>query len=189
MFPSTRLLEATDLPDLCARDIERLRNSLEDVSTSSDTVTVSIVPSHELISWLHDRADFISSKINGKKSQIKGSCSDETNAWLYWYHDYRCNQLVIQRISLASHDQTSIRALASLLLDARNEAAKWRLPKLVIWSPSMDVQKALEILSGELNDEYAYESQRQSTITMIRWKGSDTSRKLCLKEDEFFARN
>ncbi|KAI9158095.1 hypothetical protein HJFPF1_06085 [Paramyrothecium foliicola] len=192
MFPATRLLKAIDVPELCNRDTKRLKNTLESGTAHADksgTFTMSIIPTHDLISWLHDRAEFISSKMNGSFSQFKGSYSEEGNAWLYWYHDFRRNELVIQRLSLDSRSQASVKALASLLLDARNEAAEWNFPKLVIWSPSTDVQRALDLISQELRDEHTYERQRQSPLTMIRLKGSDTSRKLKLRDDEFFARN
>lgn len=188
-LPSTRLLRATDVPLLCARDTQRLIDRIEHQNVSLDSTTVAVLPTAELVGWLHGRSDFYASKLHGRVPEFKGSIDEAAEVWIYWHHDFRRNQLVIQRISRPGNSEREIKALVSLLLDAKAEALAWKLSAVSIWSPDSDLEAAARHLSALVPNQVIEKLERKSGISMVRCSGGDRSENVVFDTNEFYAWN
>ena len=109
--------------------------------------------------------------------------------WLYWHHDLQRNRLVIQRISRSSGGETDIKALVSLLLDARAEASAWNLSAVSIWSPDDDIEAAGRHLSELVPNDVIQKVERESDITMVRHAGGNGTKQVVVAAHEFYAWN
>lgn len=146
-----------------------------------------VLPTVNLISWLHDRGDFISFKINGETPKAHGAICESVDAWLYWHHDFRKKALGIQRVRTSTlGNGRSVEALASLLLDALEEASRWKLPELFVWDPSDDLLRAVQYLQDKFGIKMECKEQIGS-IPSVRWRGSDQTRDLKLHLNEHYA--
>lgn len=186
-FPPTRFLEPSDIPALCNLDIDRMKQAAEAKNLVSDGVSVAVVPTADLVSWLHGRAEFYASQLYGKTLEHKGSVSADDSMWVYWHHDFRRDQLVIQRISCSGKSMISAEALASLLEDARNEALAWNLSAVAVWNPTPEVKAALEYLVEGTSDGLVHE-ERKRDVAMLRWRNGE-KKTMVFEENEFFAWN
>lgn len=188
-LPPKRLLTASDVPSLCHRDTSRLVERSERQNGSSDTTTVAVLPTADLVGWLHGKSDFYASALYGKIPEVKGSIDEAADVCLYWHHDFRRDQLVIQRISRPGNGKRDIEALASLLLDAKAEASAWNLSAVSIWSPDDDVEAAAGNLSAGAPNEVIEKVERKSGISMVRLSGGDSSQDVIFEANEFYAWN
>lgn len=193
-LPPTRLLRASDVPSLCHRDTGRLVERIErQGGSSSDTTTVAVLPTADLVSWLHGRSDFYASELHGRVPEFKGSIDEAADVWIYWHHDFRRDQLVIQRISRPNddngNDERGIKALVSLLLDARAEALAWNLSTVSVWSPNSDIEAAAKYLPAVVPNEVVEKVERKSGISMVRYSGGDRSKNIVFEANEFYAWN
>lgn len=189
-LPPTRLLKASDVPSLCHRDTERLVGRMERKDASSDTTTVAVLPTADLVGWLHGRGDFYASQLHGRVPDFKGAIDEAADVWMYWHHDFRRDQLVIQRISRPGNGESDIETLASLLLDARAEALAWNLSVVSIWSPGGDIEAAAGYLTALVPNEVIGKVERKSGISMVRYSGGgDMSKNVIFDANEFYAWN
>ncbi|KAH7324592.1 hypothetical protein B0I35DRAFT_475826 [Stachybotrys elegans] len=188
-LPPTRLLKASDVPPLCHRDTERLVESTENRDFASDMTTIAVLPTAEIVGWLHGRGDFYASELHGRVTEFKGSIDEVAGVWIYWHHDFRRNQLVIQRISRPGNDEKDIEAIASLLLDARIEASAWNLSAVSIWSPDSHAEAAAARISALVPSEVIEKVQRKSGISMVRYTGGQRSESMVFEANEFYAWN
>lgn len=176
------------MPYLCQRDTKRLAGRI-DQETPPDTTTVAVLPTAVLVGWLHGRSDFYALTLHGRFPDFKGSIVEAANMWVYWHHDFRRDQLVIQRISRPRNPETDIKALVSLLLDARAEASAWNLSAVSIWSPDDDIEAAARQLSELLPNDEVGTVERKSGITMVRESGGNGTKQLVFAANEFYAWN
>ncbi|KAI9164086.1 hypothetical protein HJFPF1_05722 [Paramyrothecium foliicola] len=144
-LPSSRLLADDEIPHLCHRDVKDLKHKFEEATVAIDEVQLAVIPSPDMINYLHFWGDVLNLKIRNKSSEIHGAICEAADAWIYWHHSL--DKLVITRVRTPPDGtQGSPEALASLLLHALEEAQKWDLPKITIWEPSNEVLGALEII-------------------------------------------
>ncbi|KAL7629671.1 hypothetical protein AAE478_001194 [Parahypoxylon ruwenzoriense] len=186
-FAETRFLTRDDIPGLCERDVEGLKSEFDGYEPG-ESARMTVLPTANLIGWLHGRAEFMATKALGKAPDIKGSICESAGSWLYWYHHFSDDELAIQRVKLrrSSHsDAAENRVLAQLLLDAVEEARKWKLPRVVVWDPSPEVQKALKFLSQELRMEVTSEERQNIEIPCIRYRNGE-KRSVVVKPNEFY---
>jgi hypothetical protein len=136
----------------------------------------------------HDRGDFISQKVNGKFPPSHGAICAAADAWIYWYHDFKAQQLDIQRVRVptANETHTQAEALASLLLDAFEEAHKWGLSKVVVWSPCSSLVLAMQLLADKFGIKVEHEEQMGTSVPSLRWKGPRETR-ITFHHNEFYA--
>lgn len=184
----TRLLTSEDIPGLCARDIDGIKISFGNHLVGPDETHMAILPTADIIGWQHDRAGFIGLKARGKAPQSLGSICESVDTWIYWYHDFRARELMIQRARIpADHTQIHEEALASLLLDALKEARKWDLPRVVLWDPNSFLLRAMEFLSGKFGVDVKIEERIGRNNPSVRWRGSDETKKITAPMNEFYA--
>ncbi|KAI1775670.1 hypothetical protein F4818DRAFT_384750 [Hypoxylon cercidicola] len=186
-LPKSRLLTSDDLPDLCERDVESLKNEFRSSEPAAGTVLVTVLPTSPLITWLQSRADFMNAKTHGKVPETKGTICDGADAWMYWYHDLRHDRLIVQRAKVPENlgDTAVTEALAKLLIDTLNEAAKWELQKVVIWNPGPELRDAMEFLAVKMKVNVMNEKRENSEIPCLRWHGGKKSR-ITVWPNEFY---
>ncbi|KAH7402347.1 hypothetical protein DE146DRAFT_631578 [Phaeosphaeria sp. MPI-PUGE-AT-0046c] len=145
-----KLLREEDIDTLCLRDVTALITEARDDEFNHDHSTLAVLPTTDLVSWLHKRAEFIGSRLLDRSPHHKGCIYNDT-AWLYWHHDFPKQCLFIQRIRVfieqenARHD-----VLVTLLAHALLEAQRWQLPAVVIWDAGPDVHKAIDLLKSRI---------------------------------------
>jgi len=188
-LPPTKLLKTSDVPALCDRDVERLVNRIEGQDASSNTTTFAVLPTADLVGWFHGRSDFYASALHCRVPEFRGSIDEAADVWIYWHHDFRRDQLVIQRISRPGSGESDSRALTSLLLDARAEALAWNLSSVSIWNPDADVGVAAGNLSEVIPTQVIEKVGRKSGISMVRYSGGDRSKRVFFDTNEFYAWN
>ncbi|KAI0016505.1 hypothetical protein F4780DRAFT_678960 [Xylariomycetidae sp. FL0641] len=149
---STRALARGDIHLLCARDVRDVKHHMEKLPVEPNEVHVAVSPTADIVGWLHSRSYFIALKARGKTPQRYGAICDAADTWMYWYHDFRKQQLWIQRVRAppeAEDSQMLVEALACLLLDALREAREWELPLVVVRNPQSCVLRAMQQLAAE----------------------------------------
>ncbi|KAI2472367.1 hypothetical protein F4781DRAFT_428337 [Annulohypoxylon bovei var. microspora] len=174
-LPTTRLLTADDIPRLAERDVEDLTEEFQKYGLPSERTLVTVLPTPDMISWLHARADFMNTKLEGKTPEAKGSICESASAWLYWFHDLRAQKITIQRIKLPQdqNSKATTQALAALLLDAVEEAARWKTSEIVFWNPGPELRDATKYLAEELGIKVEDETRETSNIPCLRWRGGE----------------
>jgi hypothetical protein len=168
-----RLLHAEDLKGLCEGDVSALITEMESTKVTTNHSILTVLPTHDLIRWQHARAEFIGLKILGKAPHNKG-VAYSSGAWIYWTHDFRKQQLFIQRIRIfVENEEKRHNVLGTLLLYAIREARLWLLPRVIVWETGPDMQKAVDVIQSKVEGlESVFETQRRETIS-VRWKGGE----------------
>ena len=150
---------------------------------------MTVLPTAELIGWLHGRAEFFGLNLFDEIPPNKGAICEE-DSWIFWHHDFRKRCLYVQRIrSLEQDGKMRIRFLAALLIAACREAEAWRLSCLVTWDTSPQIHEACELLKS-LGDgvEILLTIKRRETISIRAGIGQGTGH-LDLQLNEHFAWN
>ncbi|KKZ63298.1 hypothetical protein EMCG_00281 [[Emmonsia] crescens] len=197
-LPHTQPLLPDDIPALCARDIEDIKADFAKYKPAAAEILMAVLPSANIIGWLQDRAALISSKINGDVPPIKGAICEDAKTWVYWHHDFLDRELTIQRVVMATKtteddDEESQKraaaALASLLLAALDEVQKWKLHKLVIWSPTPELHRAMRIVQEHFGVEVMTEERINSNVPSVRWGGGDEDKtsQVVVCQNEYYA--
>ncbi|POS74371.1 hypothetical protein DHEL01_v207236 [Diaporthe helianthi] len=185
----TRLLNPGDIDGLCTRDVEGIKLEMRQMQISSTGQRqVAVAPTADLINLLQERANFMASRQFGKATEHRGAISDSGDSWIYWYHDFRKQQLAVLRVRLPHEvGPRQLEQLVSLLLDALEEAGAWSLPKVTIWDANPVVLQALDLLKHRHAVEVATGQRHQRSIPSLRWKGDDGSETATLYYNEFYA--
>lgn len=185
-LPSTRLLANEEIPALCERDVADLKATFEKTAVGPDEVHVAVIPSAEMISWLHVWGDFFNTKLRGGEAPfVHGAICETADTWIYWHYGFK--HLAISRVRTPPDvDQGSTEVLASLLLDALEEARKWKFDKVVVWEPSVELISAMDLISIMAGVEVETQA-RPNSITSLRWKNADETKKTILHLNEEYA--
>ena len=187
-LPGTRLLASGEIDSLCARDVESVKEEMLKTQISTDQRLAAVAPSADLINLLQGRANFMASKQFGKVTEHRGAISESEDSWIYWYHDFRKQQLAVLRVHLPEgRDGRQPEQVVSLLLDALEEALVWDLPKVTIWDANPAVLQALDLLKDRHAVEVTSGQRHQRSIPSLRWKGGDGSKTIKLYCNEFYA--
>ncbi|KAK5637460.1 hypothetical protein RRF57_013175 [Xylaria bambusicola] len=169
-LPVTNPILSTELLELCKQDVRDVEYYFEKLSVQPDEFHVSVLPTADLISWLHGRSDFIGNRIEGAPPRSHGSICGAADSWLYWYHDFRKQQLAIQRIRIPQGpSQVHREALAAMLVDAVEEACRWKLNKVILWEPNAEVLGAMQILQGKFNIKSETLARHNKSVPSLRW--------------------
>ncbi|KAI1103908.1 hypothetical protein F4804DRAFT_212889 [Jackrogersella minutella] len=175
-LPKTRLLTADDeISSLCAHDVEDLKDEFRKSDLLPGNTLMTVLPTPDMIDWLHSRVDFMNIKSVSKTPEKKGSICSSAGSWLYWFHDLHYQTLTIQRVKLPKNQggEAATQVLAALLLDALEEAAAWKSSKVVIWNPSPELHSAMKLLATEFGIEVVNEKRESLQIPCIRWRGGE----------------
>ncbi|PGH05641.1 hypothetical protein GX51_02800 [Blastomyces parvus] len=197
-LPTTQPLMPDEIPALCARDIEDIKANFPKYKPTGAEILMTVLPSANIIGWLHDRAAFISRKTNGEVPPVKGAISEDGKMWMYWHHDFPDRELTIQRVVMptkAAEDAgeesqpPTTSALTSLLLAALDEAQKWKLHKLVIWNPTPELHRAIHFVQQQFRVDVINEERVNSNVPSVRWKGGkeDETREVSICHNEYYA--
>lgn len=180
-LPSTRILTDAEIPALCERDVAELKQNFDKLAVVPDEVHVAVIPSAEMVSWLHVWGDFLNDKLRGGKGPYPhGAICESANTWIYWHYGFK--HLAIDRVV----GQGSPEVLAALLLDVLEEARKWKFPKVVAWEPTPELIKAMDLVSKRAGVEVET-AARPNSVTSLRWKNADKSKKTVLHLNETYA--
>ncbi|KAI1640602.1 hypothetical protein F4809DRAFT_637404 [Biscogniauxia mediterranea] len=187
-LPEARILTKEDIGKLCPADIEYLKEEFAtyEPATAHD-IRVAVLPTADIVSWLHARSEFTARKLKGKTPEVKGAACDELGVWMYWYHDLRKQALLVQRIHTGVNESEAvIRALARLLTDALLEAKAWDMATVVIWDPCPKTQRAIKFLTEELGVSAVNEERKDAELPSIRWRSAE-DRNTIMSPNEFYA--
>ncbi|KAF1851890.1 uncharacterized protein K460DRAFT_413384 [Cucurbitaria berberidis CBS 394.84] len=178
-----------DITQLCARDVQSLRSHIETVAIAQGDILATILPTAELISLQHARADFVGLKLNGTTPQRKG-VRYASKAWLYWHHDFRKQCLYIQRLrTYVKNKSIRIKIIVALFLQACQEAERWGLPRVVTWDLSSDVCEAAKLLGSGSNEGITTREARRKETMSLRWTGGVQLKSAAIAPNEAYAWN
>jgi hypothetical protein len=167
--------------------VEDVKATFERCPIDPDEVLMVVLPTTNLISWLHDRGDFISLKLNGKSPEFRGSICESAHSWLYWHHDFRKKQLAIQRVHDPEAGRSGVETLACLLLDALEEAEKWNLPKVIIWDAKERLLHAMKLLEATFTVKVESKERTKSSMPSLRWRGASQKKNVKVLLNEFYS--
>ncbi|ORY58055.1 uncharacterized protein BCR38DRAFT_75647 [Pseudomassariella vexata] len=184
-LPNSRLLSNAEIPELCNRDVADLKDNFEKATVGAEEVHLAVLPTPDMITYLHEWGDVLTLKTLGKTPQVHGAICEAADTWIYWHHSVE--KILITRVRTPpKSSQGSSEALVSLLLHALEEARKWGFPKVTAWEPSSELLSALEFIKKNFGIE-VQTGQRPNSITSVRWKGSDQTKKTILHLNESYA--
>jgi hypothetical protein len=183
-----RWLSEEDIDSLCHKDVAALVTDHQDKKPSTEYSAVAVLPTAELVTWLHRRADILGLKIYGRSPRYKGYIYSD-KAWIYWHHDFRKQRLFIQRSRLfVEEPQMRYNVLATLLLHAIIEAQSWNLPMVVLWETGHDFHEAIRLLEHRFEGFAPLVEERRRETISLRWRGGEE--KTCkIEPDEHYAWN
>lgn len=180
-LPSTRLLTDEEIPALCVRDVADLKENFDKLTVGPDEVHLAVLPSAEMVSWLHLWGDFLNDRLRGGKAPYThGAICEAAGTWIYWHFSFK--HMAIDRVV----GQGSPEVLAALLLEALEEAQRWKLPRVTVWEPSPELIKAMDLIATKAGVEVETKV-RPNSITSLRWKNSDKTKKTTLHLNETYA--
>ncbi|OTA63134.1 hypothetical protein K449DRAFT_368884 [Hypoxylon sp. EC38] len=187
-LPETRILTVDDLPHLCERDVESIKEDFQNHDLAPGTTLVTALPIANMVNWQQKRICFMNAKLLGKTAESKGSICESADAWMYWYHDLHHRKLIIQRAKLPKDqsDDVATEVLAQLLLDALEEAAKWDIQTMTIWNPGPELHRGMTLLSEEFGIDVLNEKREVANIPCIRWRGGE-KKPTILQPNEFYS--
>ncbi|KAI1466935.1 uncharacterized protein F4812DRAFT_460491 [Daldinia caldariorum] len=187
-FPETHPITAADIPRLCERDVESLKEDFQKYGLpKEDAVLATILPTTDMITWLQARIAYMNRQSDGTTPDAKGSVCESADAWLFWFPDLRHGKLTIQRAKLprGRDEAASTRALARLLLDAVEEAARWGMSEVDIWNPGPELHGAMRLLSSELGIKVTNQKREKEHIPCLRWRGGE-KKSVVFSPNEFY---
>ncbi|KAL2063549.1 hypothetical protein VTL71DRAFT_5354 [Oculimacula yallundae] len=188
-LPPTGTLHAKDVSLLCERDIAALRSEISQRKILEGEIVIAVLPTAELVGWLHGRAEFFGFNLFGKIPQNKGAICGK-DSWIFWHHDFRKRCLYIQRMrSFEQDEKLKIRCLAALLTAACLEAGNWGLSFLVTWDTSTQLQQASTLLQSYRDDVEILLTEKRREIISIRAGIGQGTGQLTLHLNEHFAWN
>jgi hypothetical protein len=185
-LPSTRLLTDEEVPALCARDGADLKDSFEKITLGIDEVHLAVLPSADVVTFLHQWGDFVNSRFRGGVARhVHGAICEAAGTWIYWHYSFE--HISIMRVRTPPGDgQGAPEVLAGLLLDVLDEARQGNYQKVVVWEPSPVLRTAMDLISKKFDVEVETK-ERPNSITSVRWKGSDMTKKTTLHLNESYA--
>ncbi|KAI0450100.1 hypothetical protein F5B21DRAFT_492328 [Xylaria acuta] len=183
----TRPLSNAEIPELCTRDVRDVECRMDSLLSRPGESHVCVLPTTNLITWIHERSDFMCTKMKGAPPQNHGSICESADAWLYWFHDFRKQQLAVQRIRIpVETSRIHSSALAAMLLDAIEEARVWNLTKIILWEPSAVLLDAMSILQESFNIKSEIGQRLDSSIPSLRWRYADETNTTTFHFNEFY---
>ncbi|KAF2245781.1 hypothetical protein BU26DRAFT_553584 [Trematosphaeria pertusa] len=188
-LPKTDPISADGISALCERDTQGLRAEYSAQDIGKESSLMVVLPTAELVSWLHALAEFMGLKTRGKAPVHKGAISNR-DTWIYWHHDFRKQCLYVQRIrTFVKESEPRTKALAAVLLHACREADIWELPKVAIWDANPEMRLAIDLLaSRQVIRASNGDSARREKLS-IRWKDQGMKMDPMIEKNEFYAWN
>ncbi|KAK6088010.1 hypothetical protein SCUP234_01076 [Seiridium cupressi] len=186
-LPKTQSLSTGSFEELCARDVDRLKIEFDMLDAESNDLHLAVLPTFEMISWLHERANYIALKHCAKKPQIRGAISQSMDAWVCWYHDFRKQQLVVQRLHSSIGSAAVEFVLSSILLEALREAQDWGLPRVVVWDSTPAILRASQSLGSLICEKVLIEEQATRSVPSLRLRNGTEAGTVTIHKNQFYA--
>ncbi|OAL43083.1 hypothetical protein IQ07DRAFT_650361 [Pyrenochaeta sp. DS3sAY3a] len=165
----TRSIRASDINELYRKDVELLTDEILKVPNEEHPSVLTILPTNDLASYQHARAEFQGLKIRGRTPEIKGALHT-SNSWISWYHDFKKGFLFIQRFRIFHKpNENAGETLATLLHCAILEAQHWKLD-VMVWGIEPSLNDAVDSLRHTVPGLGSKRhTQRRETIS-VRWR-------------------
>ncbi|KAI0436942.1 hypothetical protein F4803DRAFT_540510 [Xylaria telfairii] len=184
---ATDLLSSLQIPELCDLDVSDVESRINDLVPQPGESHVCVLPTANLITWLQDRSDFVGTELNGAPPRNNGSICEAADSWMYWFHDFRKEQLAVQRIRVPGEtSRVHSSALAAMLLDAIQEAREWHLSKVVLWEPDAILLDAISLLQESFDVKAEIGPRLNSSIPSLRWRHADETKTTTFHSNEFY---
>lgn len=191
-LPAFQPLHASSLASLCRVDEELLKSNLKAQPSRYEKMWMAFVPEIQVIRWHIAREEFVVQDLYGNVPQVKGAIVEEPQGrrvWCIWTHalgnSKAENVLQVLRLvdecqgelgrdeSPVDHDETKpsdlrtyqIRAIASVLYAAKQEAYEWEMQGVQLWNPT-----SLTILAVQKLESFAAVIDRETeSIASLKW--------------------
>ncbi|CZT11634.1 uncharacterized protein RAG0_15707 [Rhynchosporium agropyri] len=168
-LPPISILHAKDVRPLCERDITALRSEISHVRIKEGEIVMTLLPTAELIGWLHGRAEFFGLNLFDKIPFNKEAICEE-DSWVFWHHDFRKRCLYIQRMRSDEQErELKIRCLAALRwglnsVDGEEERdyfySSWHRPWNRTFGFAPERAFCMELIADTMRDISLYISRR-----------------------------
>jgi hypothetical protein len=152
---------------------------------------IALVPDLQTIRWHHAREEFVSFEFLGRTPEIKGAVVGPVGkrVWCYWTRRYadKGEENTLQVLRLVAEDKGAVNwetermdtvdrgkyiiYIASLLVLAQQEAAKWDMDHVEIWNPTPVIVEAARRIAG--NAALLVDRQVDS-IPSLKWYGESS---------------
>lgn len=174
-----KLLHATEVAGLCARDIATLREDL--ASRASTKTRIALQPDFKTHEWHWAREEFLAPILRPKisaKPLAKGAISSDGKRWVIWTRNFNKNnsQLSILRvvnISTSTDEENEQAEMAKLLKAAAREAYDWGLERVTIWNPDKLTVRAARTFAPD-TAEFVERATSSICSVMMHDQGSTT---------------
>lgn len=187
---ATQLLSG-DLQRLCEEDEAMIRKDLTR-PTSNGIMRMMLVPDLNHMLWHHKKEDFVCEKLFGKHPAVKGAIVGETSdrIWAIWTHRFYGdpesasseNTLYVLRLVIENQSTTSasnaeqqrnqVEQMGAIMQAAQDEAARWKLQRVMMWDPSPLVLK----LIGETGIQHRIVEREHEGIASLLWYGNGSGK-------------
>ena len=189
--PMATQLLSRDLQRLCEVDEAMVRKDLTRTSSSGKT-RMMLVPDLDHMLWHHKKEEFVCGKLFGKQPAVKGVIVGETSnrIWAIWTHRFYGdpesasseNTLYVLRLVIengitasatdAEQRKGRVEQMSAILQAAQDEAARWKLQRVVMWDPSPLVLKLVE----ETGIEHRRVEREHEGIASLLWYGKGSGK-------------
>jgi len=164
-----KLLTASDVPNLCTKDIAAIRASLEKPHLKP---RIAFVPDYQTFEWHWAREEFVSRHLRknlGIKPEIKGAMTADGKRWVLWTRTFgkqssELNILRLVNLSDGTDQALEEENIAKLLTAAAREAAKWELQMVYMWNPDEISVRAGRRVAG---DQVKLEDREEESISSL----------------------
>jgi hypothetical protein len=172
------------IEELCEVDTNLIRSKLAK-EQEGGSIHIAFEPSFEQVSWHLSRADYLGKILRGKIPTHVGAYTKDRRSWVYWYHDFRTEELAIQRLVIPEYDSDIVELLAA----AAGEAQAWDLKRVVLWNPTEEVVEAATEWGEQWNHKIKVEvkASTETSIPSLRLKGGKDSKGVVWHYDEYYA--
>ena len=187
---ATQLL-SRDLRRLCEEDEAMIREDLASPSSKRKT-RMMIVPDLDHILWHHKKEEFVCEKLFGQQPRVKGAIVGDTGnrIWAIWTHRFYGdpesatseNTLYVLRLVIenqgttsaieAEHRERQVEHMSAILQAAQDEAAQWKLQRVVMWDPS----PLILALVKETGIQHRRVEREHEGIASLLWYGEGSDK-------------
>ncbi|KAL8840006.1 MAG: hypothetical protein Q9170_001490 [Blastenia crenularia] len=161
--PGITRLRSSDLERLCQEDEVMIKKEMSSPSSNGKT-RMMLVPDLDHMLWHHKKEEFVCKKLFGKQPHTKGALVGQAGnrIWAIWTHRFYGaphdasseNTLYILRLvienqankgtSQDSQFERQVEQMRDILLAAKDEAAEWKLHRVMMWGPTPLVSELIK---------------------------------------------
>ena len=189
--PRATQLLSRDLEKLCEEDETMIRKELTS-TPSNGKIRMMLVPDLDHMLWHHSKEEFVCKKLFGKQPQIKGAIVGQhgDRMWAIWTHRFYGNpnsassentlyilRLVIDNQAItntsnAEQRERQVEQMRAILQAAQDEAAEWKLHRVMMWDPTPRVLDLVE----QTEIQYRKRERDHEGIASLLWYGDGSGK-------------